>query len=74
MLLYVTIAIYLHIVIDALLPSDDDLMNNDDFTFQISRHGQNNIPLLGIRIPSRVVQNRGMRDNMMFVVTYITTV
>ena len=49
-------------------------MNNDDFTFQISRRGQNNAPLPGIRIPSRVVQNRGMRDNMMFVVTYITTV
>ena len=74
LLLYVTIAIYLHIVIDALLPSDDDLMNNDDFTFQISRRGQNNAPLPGIRIPSRVVQNRGMRANMMFVVTYITTV
>ena len=36
-------------------------MNNDDFTFQISRRGRNNAPLPGIRIPSRVVQNRGMK-------------
>ena len=49
-----------HIVIDALLPSDDDLMNNDNFTFQRRMRGRNNAPLPGIRIPSRVVQNRGM--------------
>ena len=55
------IAIYLHIVIDALLPSDDDLMNNDNFTFQRSMCGQNNAPLPRIRIPSSIVQNRGMR-------------
>ena len=36
-------------------------MNNDNFTFQRSMRGQNNAPLPGIRIPSRVVQNRGMR-------------
>ena len=61
LLLYVIIAIYLHIVIDALLPSDDDLMNKDNFTFQKSMRGQNNAPLPGIRIPSKIVKNRGMK-------------
>ena len=52
----------LYIVIDALLPSDDDLMNNDSFTFQRGMRGRNNAPLPGIRIPSSVVQNRGMKN------------
>ena len=36
-------------------------MNNDNFTFQRRMRGRNNAPLPGIRIPSRVVQNRGMK-------------
>ena len=56
------LCILLYVVIDALLPSDDDLMNNDSFTFQRRMRGRNNAPLPEIRIPSRVVQNRGMKN------------
>ena len=39
-------------------------MNKDNFTFQRSMHGQNNAPLPGIRIPSKIVKVTGYPLNI----------
>jgi len=51
------------LVIDAVLPSDDDVMNKKSYTFKKSMQMQNkkNVPVPGIRIPMRAVQNRFMK-------------
>lgn len=70
-----------YVVIDALLPSDDDIMSdggNDSYTFKNRMRGRNNVPLPGIRVPMRVVQNRSKRAegqccNMCIYVNCITS-
>lgn len=56
------IATFVYLVVDAVLLSDDDIMRNDNFTFQRRMHSENNAPLPGIRIPMRTVQKRFKRE------------
>lgn len=51
-----------YIVIDAVLPSDDDLMKNGSFMFQKNvRMEPNRAPVPGIRIPMSVVHKQSMK-------------
>ena len=55
------VATYVFVVIDAVLPSNNDVMKNRSFTFRKNMKGQNNAPVPGIRIPMRAVQKQFMK-------------
>ena len=50
------------IVIDAVLPSSDDIMKNRSYMFKRNMRNKTNAPLLGIRIPMGVVKKRFMKE------------
>ena len=43
------------VVIDAVMPSDDDVMKNSSFTFQKNMSGWKNATVPGIKIPTHTV-------------------
>ena len=52
----------MYVVFDAVLLSQDDLMNSSRIMFQGNISNQNRIPVPGIRVPMRAVRQQFMRE------------